>query len=752
MAAARRDRVGTRRSTNDARNRVHHHEQSAAQQLTGMFDIELLGRFCLRDDDGELLSVRSTKIRQLLVYLSLQPGCEASRTELISLLWDPDQEVRGRTSLRQCLSQLGKLVDPKDADTGMPLRPGPPMLLREQGVLRLNPEAVRIDVVDLLACQALPAGQAGRDLARSWTGELLPGDDAGDGEFWDWLRAQREFVRLHREGLLLDALQAAVEAGDTHATREFSLTLLRSNPLHEVAYQRLLRLELEASHWPAAQRLASVMRAAFDKDERPFAEETVRLLQAVDRAANGANGHGQQLSPPPAIPVAAGGRPEVATRPQARIAVLPLRVIAPSSSHSHEALAHLWNGTVEDIRSRLAYFRNCSVLSGLVSDHYMASAGNAVAALHREAGVDYALDGSVTVLGERLMLRFSLIDTASCTQTPVCTIEPFAHSELAAKHEQVVVQVAHAIDKTITDAQLASSLGKGTTDMSAFDHWARAHQLYRDFTRDSDEASIRHLRRAVLADPDFARPYLYWASVANSRRFLQPGDDAIMRAHLDTAVEKSGLAVDLDPDYARSRLARAWALLHAGEVEEATGQFSQALALNPYDSDVLIAAAVASAYLGRTLPPDHLTAVKLAERAWHLCPAHQPDYYRVYRAIVLHLNGAFEEALEDLTAVAHTVADGQAWLAFTLFELGLHADATRAADGFRQEVAQQWDGDATPTDGDIIRWFWQVTPVQRPTSRQAITRALDAVGFSDGGHQPRAARPVDGTPVSGLSR
>jgi tetratricopeptide (TPR) repeat protein len=300
---------------------------------------------------------------------------------------------------------------------------------------------------------------------------------------------------------------------------------------------------------------------------------------------------------------------------------------------------------------------------------------------------------------------------------------------LLSVHDDLIARIVVSIDQSITESKVAESARKGTKSLSAFDCWARANQLFSHWTSDSDEKSVEWLRKAIDIDNDYARAYSNWAGVCNSRRFLKPDRPEVMRRYLDEAMPRASKAVNLDPFDARSRVALGWALIHGRRFDDAWSQFSKAVELNPYDTDTLIASAAASAYLTRPLGEEQLNALQLADQAMSLCPVHQPDYYHVYRSIVLYLGNEFEEAAETILPVAHTITDGFAWLAASLVEMGKLSEARFAAGEFLDQVRKTWVGASQPSDEDILMWLSDITPIRQEDKRRRLRKALATVGL-----------------------
>lgn len=161
--------------------------------------LRLLGGFAL--DDGVQASVGrlpSRAIMLLLARLALEPARAHGREELIELLWPEVALDVGRNRLRQALSALRSVLEPRDAPTS-------PVLLADHRTVSLVPGALSCDAGLLRV--ALARGDR-EGAARLYRGELLP------GFFDDWVLETRRVLAGLVEGLphVADGVLAA-EAG-----------------------------------------------------------------------------------------------------------------------------------------------------------------------------------------------------------------------------------------------------------------------------------------------------------------------------------------------------------------------------------------------------------------------------------------------------------------------------------------------------------------------------------------------------------
>ncbi|MEM7694319.1 MAG: hypothetical protein AAF318_07695 [Pseudomonadota bacterium] len=77
-----------------------------------LLQLRLFGPFSVGRADGALIDVRSAKTKALLALLATAPDRKRTRVFLQEMLWGRSGQELGRASLRQCLSNLKRLVGP----------------------------------------------------------------------------------------------------------------------------------------------------------------------------------------------------------------------------------------------------------------------------------------------------------------------------------------------------------------------------------------------------------------------------------------------------------------------------------------------------------------------------------------------------------------------------------------------------------------------------------------------------------------
>src|SRR5215831_9900632 len=147
--------------------------------------LKVLGGFEARIGTGLPIDIATRKTRALLAYLAVPAGRPHTRDKLTGLLWSDRGDEQARNSLRQTLTELGRIL--ADID--------PSPLVKGRDTLSLDPEAVEVDA---MLFERLAAGSEASDLRRAaaiYTGDLLDGFGVRDPAFEDWLRDERQHYR-----------------------------------------------------------------------------------------------------------------------------------------------------------------------------------------------------------------------------------------------------------------------------------------------------------------------------------------------------------------------------------------------------------------------------------------------------------------------------------------------------------------------------------------------------------------------------
>jgi predicted ATPase/DNA-binding SARP family transcriptional activator len=249
--------------------------------MTPTLHIELLGHFRLTAGDAPITTLDSPRLQALLTYLVLHRTTPARRAHLAFQFWPDTTEAQAQANLRTLLHRLRHALPHADqflhidAQT-VQWRPDAPStfdvgdveraLARAEAAARVGDQATM--------CAAL------REAAELYRGDLLP------GWYDDWVLVERERLRqaflvaLERLVLLLEQQQ------DYGAAIGYAQRLLRHDPLHEAAYQHLMRLHARSGDRASAVRIyhtcATVLERELGIESSPATREAYKHLLRMD--------------------------------------------------------------------------------------------------------------------------------------------------------------------------------------------------------------------------------------------------------------------------------------------------------------------------------------------------------------------------------------------------------------------------------------------------------------------------------------
>ena len=159
-------------------------------------NVSLFGTFKLCDIHGSEIVITNRRARTILAMLCLVPDEPIDRELISKLLWPGRFPAQARASLRQCLLNLGKLLDASGTD----------ILDVSRTQVRLNQETIYTDLMSLE--EALEKSEfisASEHLTRMGSKPLL--DDMQFGEaFQDWLNDKRRTIELRLKNTISASL------------------------------------------------------------------------------------------------------------------------------------------------------------------------------------------------------------------------------------------------------------------------------------------------------------------------------------------------------------------------------------------------------------------------------------------------------------------------------------------------------------------------------------------------------------------
>ena len=180
----------------------------------------LFGEFKLATADGAEITLSNRRAKALLAVLCLNGDEAINREQVSKLLWPGRFESHAKASLRQCLLDLGKLLEPL----------GSCILQVTRTTVCLNSAAIATDLDDLEAALAdQNTTDAAHRIATIGTSPLIDQMDFGEA-FGDWLSIRRSQAE-HRLQIAVDhALAFATERGDMDGHMALASAWAQRNP------------------------------------------------------------------------------------------------------------------------------------------------------------------------------------------------------------------------------------------------------------------------------------------------------------------------------------------------------------------------------------------------------------------------------------------------------------------------------------------------------------------------------------------
>jgi DNA-binding SARP family transcriptional activator/TolB-like protein len=518
------------------------------------------------------------KTRALLASIAMAAPRPVLRGRLAEQLWSRRPEEQARASLRQEIHRLLDALSPAETE----------VLIITRDHLTLRPGAVWIDVEEVMrATTANPASLALLD------GDLLEDLDGVDPNFDAWLNTERERLRDRARGIAEAMLRDDLEPDASIAAAQRLLTIDRS---HEGAWRALMKAHAARGERGLAVQAYDRCRAVLaDMLDAAPSVETQKLLNEVrgpshSRLPLRPPQPTESAAPPPAVPQstvaaepaaaeadvvpASRKRDPAVSRGGAHIGVMPFRLVGIPDED-----AHLAPGLADEITNALSRFRWLFVVSSNSLGRFAAEQRDE-AAIRREFGLDFLLDGSVQRAGNKIRISLRLLDLRANNQIVWARRFDRETNDLLSLQDEIAAEVVAQIDPEILLIEAKRSTSRPPIDATAYDLMLRSIPLMGRMEHDSFVQAGQHLTDAIALEPDYAAPYAWYAYW---HIFLVGQDWADHpKAMMEKAGELAERAIVLDPFDARglSISGHVRAFLHR-RLREAMVLHERALSLNP---------------------------------------------------------------------------------------------------------------------------------------------------------------------------
>ena len=318
---------------------------------------------------------------------------------------------------------------------------------------------------------------------------------------------------------------------------------------------------------------------------------------------------------------------------KATIAVLPFANMSRDPDQEYFV-----DGMTEDLITDLS---KISALFVIARDSVFAYKGRTAtaAAVARELGVRYVLEGSVRKSGGRVRINSQLIDVKTGGQIWADRFDREI-GDIFNLQDDVTRKIVAALALQLTSDD-KHRLGSATRETSpeVYDLYLRGVDALRQYTPETIARARGYLLKALAMDPDFARAYATLAfTYTASGIFFREHDteDAITQA-----LRYGKKALELDDKLPQGHFAMAIAYLRQGRHDEALAAAKEAVRNDPNYADGYVAYANVLIFLGRGSE-----AADLMNKAMGLNPRYSAAYIDILGRAHFMM-GRYDQAIEN---------------------------------------------------------------------------------------------------------
>ena len=245
--------------------------------------------------------------------------------------------------------------------------------------------------------------------------------------------------------------------------------------------------------------------------------------------------------------------PTTASVPEKSIAVLPFDSLSDEKQN-----AYFTAGVQDEITSNLARIADLKVISRTSANLYKSGNPRNSREIGQQLGVAHLLEGNVQRIGNQLRVNAQLINADTDTHVWAQTYNRDV-ADLFAIQSEIAQAIAAQLAVQISPAEKRAIQRPPTTDLTAFDLYARAKSLsppafFSNAGKKDLLEAIDLLNKAVSRDPTFFEAYCQLAWVHVVLYFLGYDRTSARLVQAEAAIQA---ALRLRPDAGEAHLARA---------------------------------------------------------------------------------------------------------------------------------------------------------------------------------------------------
>jgi TolB-like protein/Flp pilus assembly protein TadD len=271
----------------------------------------------------------------------------------------------------------------------------------------------------------------------------------------------------------------------------------------------------------------------------------------------------------PAAASLAAEQPSFPEKPS--IAVLPFQNMSGDPEQDY-----FGDGIAEDIITALSRLRGFFVIARNSTFAYKGKAPD-IRQVARELSVRYVLEGSVRRAGDRLRVTAQLIDATTGAHVWAERYDR-GIADIFAVQDEITQNVVGSIETQVYAAENVRSQSRPTESLDAWGCVIRAMPYMWRWAADDNEVAVGLLRRALEADPDYARAtsLLAWAYGARAQLGWSEPSESI-----EQALKLARRAIELDLDDPWAHLAAGYVHMVSRRFAPAVAELSEAIDRNP---------------------------------------------------------------------------------------------------------------------------------------------------------------------------
>ncbi len=292
-----------------------------------------------------------------------------------------------------------------------------------------------------------------------------------------------------------------------------------------------------------------------------------------------------------------------------------------------------------DIINHLARFHYI----GVVARHstFSASEVTDLRSFARDVKADYLLESNFTANGDRIRIRFQLVDAATGQNLWAERFDRDA-GDMAAGVDDITNSVVLAMTGwhgELHRAEFKTITRKRNENLNAFEHFVLGCDLEMRLDADSLGRSLHHLERSVTLDPTFARAWLVYALELRWAYAVIPGRD---KSYLERSQKAFETAFNLAPSDPVTLALMSTKLAREGGIDTALSMLGRAERAMEGDSDAMVCVATAKAVLTDDID-DARAIYETALRASKI----PPSWFHFAGAGLYFLSGDFERCISS---------------------------------------------------------------------------------------------------------